>query len=208
VPPTVARLVPLDLYREHDPVVRPTFTPEWGVLVALSYWLFNVRGGEVIDPARFDADSVYARHLADVNILSYLIRQLDSNDGNFLISTDPASPRVFAVDNGVTFRSRPSNVGTEWQHMRVRRLPASTVQRLRALTRADLEATLAVVAQFEMRGGVPVAVPPGPPLAAQRGVRQSPEVLQLGLTRGEIGDVWGRLRRLLRDVERGRYELF
>jgi hypothetical protein len=208
VPPTVARLVPLEFYAAFDPAVAPTFSPRWGVLVSLHYWLFNVRQRDVFELERFHADSVYARHLANANLHSYLVRHLDSNVGNFLLSTDPANPRVFSVDHGVAFRSRPSNVGTDWQDIRVPRLPASTVERLRRVRRDDLNAALAVVAQFEMRDGVPTPVAPGPRRSPRRGVVEQGEVLQLGLTAGEIDDIWRRLQRLLRAVDRGRYELF
>ena len=40
---------------------------------------------DVYNPARFAADPVYARHIGQLNVLTYLIEHRDSNLGNFLL---------------------------------------------------------------------------------------------------------------------------
>jgi hypothetical protein len=163
---------------------------------------------DVFNPKRADRDSVYARHLGDLNILTYLIRHRDANKGNMLISADTANPRLFAVDNGVAFNSPPSNRGTDWQFMRAKRVSAATVTRLRSITDSSLTAALAVVAQFERRGDDYVATAPGPNLDKDKGVRRNDSTLQLGLTTLEIDGVRDRLKELLKEIEKGKVKTF
>ncbi|HKJ91558.1 MAG TPA: hypothetical protein VJ957_00250, partial [Longimicrobiales bacterium] len=115
VPPTVLRVVPLAWYRQRSPNASPTFSGTTSVLVVLQYWLWNVTSSGLWDPDRFASDSVYARHFADMNILTYLIHHNDANVGNLLISKMPDNPRIFAVDNGLSFESEASDRGTEWR---------------------------------------------------------------------------------------------
>jgi len=207
VPPTVLRMLPQEAF------VRglkgdPTFDDGPAVLVALQYWTMDVTSDDVFDKRRAERDSVYARHLGDLNILTYLIRQRDANKGNVLIATDSSKPRMFAVDNGVAFESVPSNRGTEWQEMRVTRVSAATVARLRPITQASLTEALGVVAQFERRGADYVPTAPGANLDARRGVRRTATTLQLGLTSSEIDGVQRRLRDLLKNIDRGKIKTF
>ena len=209
VPPTVLRAVPVDWYRRLDPDANPTFRETSSVLVTLQYWLFNVSGDSVWNEDRFASDTVYARHFADLNILTYLIRHNDANQGNLLISRAPENPRVFAVDNGLAFSSVTSDRGATWRAMRVKRLPAGTVARLRAVTEDDLRSALGVLAQFQVGpDGSLTRVPPTENLSRNRGIRHGDGVIQLGLTEREIRDTWRRLANLLEDVDKGRYTLF
>jgi hypothetical protein len=151
---------------------------------------------------------VYARHLGDLNILTYLIRHRDANKGNMLISADTANPRLFAVDNGVAFNSPPSNRGADWQYMRVKRVSAGTAARLKSITDSSLTSALGVVAQFERRGDDYVPAAPGPNLDRDSGVRRQGSTLQLGLTAAEIDGVRDRLRELVEDIEKGKIKTF
>ncbi|MFQ5754296.1 MAG: hypothetical protein ACE5HI_20100, partial [bacterium] len=153
VPPTVGRSLPLGQYLTIEPYVEPTFKNTSSVFFVLQYWLEEVSADNILDKKRFKADSTYARHLGDMNILSYLIEHKDSNIGNFLISTDPDNPRVFVVDNSLAFSSPKSDRGYEWKKIRVKRLPAKTIDRLRKIQKADLERTLGVVANYEIKNG-------------------------------------------------------
>lgn len=208
VPTTVARTFPLDWYRGLDSSARETFGRTESVLVILQYWLFNVSADNVYDEARFKSDSIYARHVANLNIFTYLINHGDSNKGNILISTDPTSPRLFSVDNGVSFRSEESDRGKFWRTLQVDRLPAETVERLREIQYEDLERALAVLVQYEVRDGQLVLSGPGENLEERRGVRRKEEIIQLGLTDREIGDVFKRLEWLLKQVDEGRLKVF
>jgi len=205
VPPTVVRAMPLDEYPRRDAVLT-TFSDVDGVVVLLQYWLSNVTDEDVYDDDRAEDDSLYARHLADMNILTYLVRHADANPGNFLIST-AGNARVFAVDNGVSFgdiSDRPD----DWRKIRIDRLPQGTVERLRGISEEDLQRALGVLAQFEVRGGQLVQVEPTENLDPGDGVRQVEGVIQMGLDSGEIEDVYERLQDLLKDVDEGEYEIF
>jgi len=208
VPPTVARVVPLEWYREVEPDGRATFSNTTSVLAVLQYWLNQASPNGVWDEERAGRDTVYARHVGNLNILTYLIRHADSNQGNFFISEYDENPRVFAVDNGVAFRSQESNRGTFWMSLHVDRLPAHTIQRLRELTRAELDERLGVLAQYRVEDGRLVPEAPGANLDPGRGVRITDGTIQLGLSDREIREVADRLEDLLRDVEREDFGLF
>ncbi len=208
VPPTVPRMFPVQWYRTVRKDTRPTFDESQSVLVVLQYWLFDVTADSVFDEQRFKTDSVYARHWGDVNILTYLIDHKDQNKGNLLISKNPDDPRVFAVDNGVAFRSVKSDRGVRWSHLLVDRFPHHTVDRLRSLTKQELQDSLGVLAQWELQGDSLVRVPPTKNLKPSSGVREKDGEIQIGLTEGEIGDVWYRLQGFLDNVDHGRYKVF
>ena len=209
VPPTVLRMIPQSVFTTSKGLRgEPTFDDTKNVLVALQYWTTSVSPEGVFDQRRADRDSVYARHLGDLNMLTYLIRHRDANKGNVLLAVDSANPRLFAVDNGVAFDSPPSDRGTDWQHMRVKRVSAATVARLRAITDSSLTAALGVVAQFERRGDDYVSTARGPNLDDGRGIRRGASTLQLGLTSAEINGVRDRLRALLKDIDRGKIKTF
>ncbi len=125
VPPTALRMVPLDEFRKYSPDVKPTFRGSDDVLGVVQYWLHEVKViADVYDEQRFNTDPVYARHVGQLNILTYLIEHGDSNVGNFLISRAEQGQRVFSIDNGVAFAFNESDRGTLWKSMRVDRLPA------------------------------------------------------------------------------------
>ena len=209
VPPTALRMVPQSVFDASAGLKgEPTFDDSPAVLVELQYWTMGVTADGVFDPKRANRDSVYARHLGDLNILTYLIRHRDANKGNMLLSADSANPRLFAVDNGVAFNSPPSNRGTDWERMRVERVSAPTVARLRSINEANLTTALGVVAPFERRGDDYVATAPGPNLDADKGIRRKGSTLQLGLTSYEIEGVRDRLKSLLKDIDRGRIKTF
>jgi hypothetical protein len=208
VPPTVGRVVPLEWLRQYDPEAQATFSGINSVVLVVQYWLQQVTPENYYDRARFETDSVYARHFADFNLVTHLIRHMDMNAGNYLVSSEPNNPRVFAVDNGVAFRSEPSDRGYEFRDLRVNRLPRATVERLRRITEEDLHRTLGVLLQYEIRNGELVAVPPTENTSAGRGVRRSDTMVQFGLTGAEIRDVWGRIENVLERVDSGRIAVF
>lgn len=209
VPPTVMRAFDLAWIRTLEPDVYPTFDDTESVLVVLQYWLFNIGGDQVWDADRFEADTVYAHHLANFNIFTYLAHHNDQNQGNYLISGMEDSPRIFSVDNGIAFNASMSDQGARWRTVRVDRLPRATVERLRALTEAEVRAHLETLAQFRIEpDGTLTQEPPGPATDPGRGIRRTDTTLQLGLTGREIDDVWRRIQRLLGRVDDGDYQLF
>jgi hypothetical protein len=209
VPPTIMRTFPLEFVTRQVPDQEATFerAPK-SVVAALQYWLRDVQPDNFWQPSRVEMDTLYARRIANFNILTYLIGHRDSNVGNYLISVDPTDPRVFAVDNGISFGSEPGNRGEVWKDMMVRHLPRSTVARLELIRREDLERTLGVLAEFQIRDGELVPVEPGENLSRNRGVRTSDDRIQFGLTAREIREVEQRLNQLVRDANGRRYILF
>jgi hypothetical protein len=209
VPPTALRMMPLAELRPHSPEAKPTFKGSDDVLVVLQYWLHEVKViADVYNPERFAADPKYARHIGQLNVLTFLIEHGDSNVGNFLISRAEAGPRVFSIDNGVAFEFNESDRGQLWMKIRVDRLPADTVQRLREITPEELHRRLGVLAQWQLQDGRWVAVPPGENLAPARGVRKEGDFVQLGLRRADIEQVERQLARLLKQVDDGKIATF
>ena len=210
VPPTALRMVPIAALREHTgdvtptPVFKPTFKGADEVLCVVQYWLQDVKVPEdVYDPALYESDAGYARHVGQMNVFTYLIRHGDSNLGNFIMSANPPNTRVFSIDNGVAFASEASDRGEAWKSMRVKRVPQDAVDRLRKLTEADLTAHLAVVGQWELKDGHYAPVAFGENLGANAGVRRKGTTVQMGLTRNEISGVWDRAQRLVKMLDKG-----
>ena len=207
VPPTVLRAFPLEFVRTEMPDVDQTFSEASSVVVLLQYWLNQVTNKGFWDPERARTDTVYARHIGNFNTLTYLIRHSDSNQGNYLISS-ALQPRVFAVDNGVAFRSLESDRGFEWRELKVEALPLRTVERLRALTLEQFQAALGVLAEFEIRDNQLVVVERGENMGENTGIRRDAGRIQFGLTAREVRDLNRRREELLRMVDRGRIKTF
>jgi hypothetical protein len=162
----------------------------------------------VYDAARFAADPVYARHIGQLNVLTYIIRHRDSNQGNFLIGKAETGARVFSIDHGVAFASLDSDRGTDWLELRVDRLPKDTIERVRLLTKDELTAKLGVLGQWELRDGHYVPVSLTATMGSNRGVRIKDGVVQMGLTREEISGVASQVKRLLNQVDRGKVQVY
>ena len=160
------------------------------------------------DLSSFDTDAVYARHIGQLNVFTYLIEHRDSNQGNFLISKAEQGPRVFSIDHGVAFASLDSDRGTAWLELRVDRLPKDTVERVRRAHKDELTAKLGVLGQWELRDGHYVPVSLTANMGANRGVRIRDGVVQMGLTREEISAVARQVKRLLNKVDRGKVQVY
>jgi len=204
VPPVALRTMSLDEYRRVRADGEATLRGTSSVLFLLSYWLNDVTNAGAWDPDRFASDPRYARHWGNLNVLTHLIEHKDANLGNLLISRNPEDPRVFAVDNDVAFGSDSSDRGDQWKNIQVDRLPAATIARLEAITPADLDRVLGVLAEFRIEDGLLVPVPPGENMNHRRGVRTAEERVQFGLTSAEINNIKRRRDRLLLQVARDR----
>jgi hypothetical protein len=210
VPPTALRAMPIDEYQDVQAFRHPTIRGTRSVLFLLSYWIQNL-SVDTVDPYRpemFELNRSYHRHFANANLLTHLIDHKDGNHGNLLVSRDGLNMRVFAVDNDVAFRSDVSDRGDRWRRLLVDELPAATVERLRGITREQLDAELGVLAEFQIVDEQLVPVEPGPNASPRRGVRTGDDRVQFGLTQGEINDLERRIRNVLRDVDRGRIRVF
>ena len=91
--------------------------------------------------------------------------------------------------------------------LQVSHLPGASVDRLREVTRADLDGLLVVV-QLEDRDGLSVEVPPGEPLDEEKELRVQGGIVQLGLNRKQIDAMEERIRKLLERVDAGEIEVF
>jgi len=118
---------------------------------------------------------------------------------------------AFAIDYGVSFGQPWPYYNwfvPNWNVLRVPAVRKETVDRLRALERADLD-FLHVVAQLEAdEQGLLHLVSPGPPIDADRGASRRGTTVQFGLTEGEIDDVWQRIGALIGDVDSGSLPVF
>jgi hypothetical protein len=212
MPPTALRMIPIAEFKSqyHDPAaVKPTFKGADEVLCVVQYWLQNVTNPpDILDKSRFDTDAVYARHIGQLNVFTYLIEHRDSNQGNFLISKAEQRPRVFSIDHGVAFASLDSDRGTDWLELRVDRLPKDTIERVRRLTKDELTAKLGVLGQWELHDGHYVPVSLTATMGSNRGVRIKDGVVQMGLTREEISGVASQVKRLLNQVDRGKVQVY
>ena len=209
VPPTLARCYSFEEYKTIEADSDPTFKNPDIVLVMMQYWLNEVTvGGEVYNKKKFNSDPLYAKHFANTNIMTYIINHQDSNEGNLLTSTDEKNPRVFTVDNGVTFSSPKSDRGAKWKYIRVKRLPKKTIDRLSSLTSEQLHEKMGVIAQFEFADGDIKSVDPTKNINPNKGVRQKGNVIQLGLTAKEIKAVEKKINYILKQNKKGKYELF
>ncbi len=208
VPPTALRMVPLADFAKYSPNVVATFAGADQVLAVVQYWLQDVKApADIYRAERFAVDSAYARHIGQLNLLTYLIRHGDSNLGNFLIGAQAAGARVFSIDHGIAFASEGSDRGELWKEMRVNRLPADALERLRKVTLPMLTDHLGVLVQWRLEGGRYVAAPLGKNLATNSGVRRAGDALQMGLTQSEISALHRRLQKLLARVDSGELAL-
>jgi hypothetical protein len=208
VPPTALRMVPLADFPKDAVDVARTFAAADQVLAVVQYWLNDIQvPPDVFDAERFAKDGLYARHIGQLNVLTYLIRHGDSNMGNFIIGKAEVGARVFSVDHGVAFASEESDRGDAWRVLRVADLPADTVERLRGITLGELTERLGVLAQWRLEGRNYDPVALGENLSENRGVRREQDQLQMGLTKSEIRAVHRRLEDLLEQVDKGKIRL-
>ena len=199
---------------EHNRVVEPDIKPQIKasncVFGDASVWLQNVHIPEVLyDESRFLAEPNYAYYLSNFNILTYLVAHRDARSANLLVSNYDQRRQVFMIDNSTNFGTIPYNYFvSNWNIIRVAALRKATIDRLRQVKRADLDA-LGVVAQLEKdNDGVFRNVPPGANLDPEKPVRIRAVIVQFGLTKAQIGDVWERLQQLLEEVDSGKIPVF
>ncbi len=208
VPPTALIVVPQErLARFSD--AKPTFRAADDVLCVVQAWLAGVTNpADVFEPEKFDADPEYARQIGNLNVLTVAIKHIDSNRGNFLRSAGDRPPRFFSVDNGVAFDSERSDRGEAWSKLRVDRLPAKVIDRLRQIDESTLTRELAVLGEWRAIDGRLVKQPLGENLNESRGVRYKDDRIQLGLSRREIRNISRRIERIVKQVDAGKLSTF
>lgn len=211
VPPTTMRCLPVkSLATPAHGVPKPTIDGTRCELGLVAAWLQHVKPPEVVyDPERFTTDRRYAEHLADFNLLAYLIEHRDGRGGNILVSDDPHEGRTYAVDNGIAFGNLVWNYFvTNWDVLRVPALRRAAIDRLRRIGPADVDALLVVQELRRTRDGMLATTTPGPPLDPASGARVERGRVQLGLSRDEADAVAARLKDLLARVDAGEVKTF
>jgi len=210
VPPVASRCIPIEQFQKLKPKAEPNLSGGFNcVYGVLSGWLKNVTlTHPVLDKKRFETDRFYALSMANANLLCYLINHQDTVDDNFLISTVKGRPRVFSIDNGISFHWEFHNFFIDQlNEIRVPALPKRTIERLRKVNDADLE-KLGVVEQLEADDkGILRHVEPGENFQPSIGSRLRGKTLQIGLTRFEIDKVKERIQKLLQEVDQGKWPL-
>ena len=204
VPPTALRMVPLADFAKYSPDVQRTFPGADDVLAVVQYWLSDVTVyADVYDAARFATDPVYARHIGQLNVFTYLIEHRDSNVGNFLIG---------GRDGRACFLDR------SWRRIRVgRQRPRRAVERhareatagrhrrkaaARSRRRCSSRSSACWRSGGSRTAGI-VAVAPGPNLRRIVGVRRKGDDVQMGLTQRRDQRGERLLRALLKRIDRG-----
>ncbi len=205
IPTVVVRGVEFDVYRSVSETPSTNIAGTQFVYGALAVWLHDaVQPEHVFDRELFSRNHRYAYHFGNLNLLHYLTEHRDARASNFLMCTDPLNPKVFSIDNGIAFGRTVYNFFTwHFDKIRVDRLPRRSIDRLRQLTRADLD-RLAVLAELHAdAGGVLRSVPSGLNLDSHEGNRIRPGIVQIGLTTTEIDDIAIRIQQLLGRIDRG-----
>jgi len=210
VPVTVARCLPTAFHDSRFGHAR-AFDDTRCVLGIVSDWIEDATNDNLRDWRRFARDPAYARTIANLNLLTYVIDHRDTRKANFILTKPGRPPRAYAVDNGLAFSGIRNPLAwfvPDWSHLLVPSVPRDTVARLRTLDRAALD-RLAVVAQFRRSadGGLE-EIAPTAPTDERHGVRVTGDIVQLGLTRKEIDAIERRIRALLVRVDAGDLPLF
>ena len=211
VPTPVPRCIPLEVYAPVDPNAKPTVPGTRCVLGLFAVWMNDV---EVVDDledeikeegGRFNRDPHFAQHLSDLNLLTYLIDHRDGREGNFLISKDPADPRVFAIDNGIAFEGFPWNFFVpNWNKIRVPWFRRDPIERLRGLPGEEVDRLASLFDLDADAQGILRLQQPTAAIDPNEGVRVVEGKVQLGLTTKEIGALKERIADLLADVDAGK----
>jgi hypothetical protein len=212
VPPSVGRCIPSELHAMQIGGEKKTFDGSDCVFGVLTYWVENLTDDHVFDKRRFNRDPAYRKTIANMNLLTYLIDHRDTRRANFMISKDDDRPRAMVVDNGLAFSGMRNPIASflpkkDWSRLIVPALPREQIDRLRRVTRADLD-KLSVVSQLVIDGGQIDEVTPAASFDAHKGVRRAGNVIQIGLTNSEIDGIERRLKELLQRVDKGEVTLF
>jgi len=222
VPTSALACAPIERFRKYEPNARPNIPGTRCVLGNSSAWLKNVTFPEenripapfctplIYDKKRFLNDANYAHSLSNMNLLTYLIKHQDGRCGNFMISTDPSNYRIYSVDNGISFDNFwYRNYGTaNWESIYVPAFRKEAIDRLRKLTRKDLDSLGVAVEMRADENGMLRIVPDGKNMDPSKGARIAPGRVQFGLTESEIDGLEQRIKALLDAIDDGKLGTF
>ncbi len=210
VPAAVLRCIPSEAFTSAGSRMQPNVEDANCELGEIGFWLHDVHIPEhIYDPQLFASDPVYARHMADMNLLTYLIKHQDGRASNFMLANDPANRRVYSVDNGIAFGALVHNFFVEnWNELRVPALRKASIDRLREAPPEGFEALAVVVEMKRDADGVLQPAARTPSRKPDDGSYLDDGVLQLGLTRKEIEELKQRRVKLLDEVGAGKIATF
>lgn len=224
VPTSTLVCVPIATAKTYNPDAEPNIPGTRCVLGNASAWLNNVTFPErgkmsvsewactpkIYDETRFMNDPGYARSLSNMNLLTYLIKHMDGRCGNFMISEDDSNYRIYSVDNGISFDNFwYRNYFTQnWESIFVPAFRAKAIERLRQLTRKDLDSLGVAVEMRADEDGMLRIVPEGENMDPSRGARIATGRVQFGLKESEIDGLEERLEVLLDAIDDGRLATF
>jgi hypothetical protein len=206
VPTSLAFCITYKHHTKHMGIeVSPQIEGSECVIGNASLWLVNVKVPEVLyDESRFLSEPDYAYHLSNFNILTYLVAHRDTRSANVLVSEDDQRHHLFSIDNGTTFGAFPYNFFVpNWNIIRVPALRKETIDRLRKVKREDLDYLGVVVQLNKDNDRVFRNVVPGENLDPEIPVRIRVGMVQFGLTKQQIDDVWVRIQTLIERVDSG-----
>lgn len=224
VPTSALACAPIESFKKYEPDAKPNIPGTRCVLGNSSAWLKNVtfpsKGKlsnvpwfctpEIYDRNRFMKDANYAHSLSNLNLLTYLIKHQDGRCGNFMISNDPSNYRIYSVDNGISFDNFwYRNYGAaNWESVYVPAFRKQAIDRLRKLTRKDLDSLGVAVEMRADENGILRIVPDGENMDPTKGARITPGRVQFGLTTSEIDGLEHRIEKLLHAVDHGNLMTF
>ena len=203
VPPTESRCIPLEKYQSAVRPTKPTFDGTSCAFGVLAYWLEGVKGMGKLDRTKFETDLNYRKTMANLNLFTYLFNHRDTRSANFVMARSNDYPRAFSIDNGLALDGlmNPETAFLhEWSRIVVPKLPYRTIDRLRKVTRAQLD-TLGTVAEFAIDSKQLEPIDNTAAFVEKDGIRRRGNVIQLGLTKREIDQIEGRIQDLLRKVD-------
>lgn len=203
VPPVRMHCLPVEEVQRFDEGAEPQVDGTDCVLGAVSLWLDDLTVPEELwTPRRFYRDPVYAWHMANLNLFTYVVRHRDGAPPNLPVSADPDNPRVYAIDNGMSFGGAIHNIfAKNWDELEVPALRAEAIERLRAVGEQEIEA-LSEVTLLVKRGDTIVEVPTGTEVPEGTWSRS------LGLDDRERGAITTRIEELLQRVDAGEIRTF
>jgi hypothetical protein len=224
VPPTTGRCFPMhEARRALDPEAVPSFEGIDCVYGVLSYWLSDaatlgdaegrgaLRDKSLIDERLFERSPYYRESVANLNLLTFLIRHGDAHEDQFLLAGLPDAPHAYSVDNSMAFESIQNPMllfREDWSTLVVPALSRESLDRLAKATAGELERTT-VLEEYEVRDGVLVRVAPTPPMGdADSTMRWVGMRLQVGLSRAELDGVRARIDDVVSRVDRGKIATF
>ncbi len=210
VPTALAFCISRDKFMKRGGYAAATLKGTDCVLGLASIWMLDVTiPDKLYDESRFLQDPTYAYFMSNFNLLTYLIQHRDARVGQFLVSKDDKRRQVFSIDNGISFGFWPYNFFIlQWENIYVPALRQDSIERLRKIQRQDLD-FLAVIAQLELdQNGILRPKPVGENLDPKVGAKYKDGIVQYGLSKSEIDNVWDRIQNVIAEVDAGNIQVF